>query len=123
MRKHILLLLLLALLSTALLSAGPAEIQFVFTSDVHFGITRPEFRGGKNVDAREVNTALVTQVNRLPETVFPDDGGRKAGQAVGPLDFMAIGGDITNRQEITESVPFRVRQYRGRNSDRYISMR
>jgi hypothetical protein len=104
MRKHILLLLLLALVSTLLLGAEPAEIQFVFTSDVHFGITRPAFRGRKDVDARDVNTALVDQINRLPEIVFPNDGGHRAGQPVGPFDFMAIGGDITNRQEMSDAI-------------------
>src|SRR5215471_174014 len=104
MRKHILLLLLLALVSTLLLGADPAEIQFVFTSDVHFGITRPAFRGHQNVDARDVNTALVDQINRLPEIVFPNDGGRRAGQPIGPFDFMAIGGDITNREEMADAI-------------------
>jgi Calcineurin-like phosphoesterase len=104
MRKHILLLLLLVLASTLVHGAEPAEIQFVFTSDVHFGITRPAFRGRKDVDARDVNTALVAQINRLPENAFPKDGGRRAGQPVGPLDFMAIGGDITNRQEMADGI-------------------
>jgi hypothetical protein len=99
-RNGALLLLLLAL-TWAILWAQPAEIQFIFTSDVHFGISRPVFRGNKNVDARVVNAALVAQINRLPETVFPNDGGQRSGERVGAFDFMAIGGDITNRAEIT----------------------
>jgi hypothetical protein len=102
MRKQVLFLLLVALISTVL-RAQPAEIQFLFTSDVHFGISRPAFHGHENVDARDVNMALVDQASRLPETAFPNDGGLQAGQMVGPFDFMAIGGDITNRAEVTET--------------------
>src|SRR5690348_1253412 len=90
---------LLALVAT-LLGAEPSRIQFIFTSDVHFGITRPEFRGHHKVDARVINEALVAQANRLSEASFPKDGKAHAGQAIGPFDFMAIGGDITNRAEV-----------------------
>jgi hypothetical protein len=34
--------------------------------------------------------------------IFPKDGGRGAGQSVGPFDFVAIGGDIANREEAGE---------------------
>jgi hypothetical protein len=57
------------------IARSPQEIQFVFTSDSHYGITRPEFRGGHNVNAAIVNTALVTRMNRLASSSFPRDGG------------------------------------------------
>ena len=103
MRKSapFLLVILLIGLSWTIVWAQSAEVQFIFTTDVHFGISRPAFRGRKNVDAQVVNTALVDQINRLPNSAFPNDGGNRAGQTVGPLDFLAIGGDIANRAEIT----------------------
>jgi len=102
MRKSILLLLLL-LLGWTLLWAQQARIQFVFTSDLHYGITRSAFRGNSDVDSQVVNQALVAQINRVPETVFPSDGGNGADQLVGSFDFMAIGGDVANRAEVTDT--------------------
>ena len=102
MRKSILLLLLLVL-GWSLLWAQPARIQFVFTSDLHYGITRPAFRGNSDVDSQIVNRALVAQINRIPEAVFPNDGGDGADQLVGSFDFVAIGGDVANRAEVTET--------------------
>lgn len=86
----------------AALGAGMpgAPVTFVFTSDVHFGIARGSFRGAANVESRVVNAAMVAQLNRLPTAVFPADGGVRAGQAVGPVDFGVITGDLTNRQEL-----------------------
>jgi hypothetical protein len=101
MRKSVPLLLLLVLAWTVLW-AQAADIQFIFTSDVHYGISRPKFRGSANVDSRVVNAALIAQINRLPETVFPSDGGYRADKLVGTFDFVAIGGDIANRAEMTD---------------------
>jgi hypothetical protein len=102
MRKT-LLLLLLVVLGWTLLWAQPARIQFVFTSDLHYGITRPAFRRNSDVDSQVVNRALVAQINRIPEAVFPNDGGNGADQLVGSFDFLAIGGDVANRAEVTET--------------------
>jgi hypothetical protein len=102
MRKSVLLLLLLVL-GWTLLWAQPARIQFVFTSDLHYGITRSAFRGDADVDSQVVNRALVAQINRVPEAVFPNDGGNGADQLVGSFDFMAVGGDVANRAEVTET--------------------
>jgi hypothetical protein len=102
MRKSLLLLLLLVL-GWTLLWAQPSRIQFVFTSDVHYGITRSAFRGNSDVDSQVVNRALVAQINRVPEAVFPNDGGNGADQLIGSFDFMAIGGDVANREEVTET--------------------
>ena len=78
-------------------------IQFVFTSDAHYGIRRSTFRGGSNVEARIVNAALVRQINSLPGLTLPEDGGLRAGERVGPIDFLAEGGDVANRSEVLET--------------------
>ena len=69
-------------------AAPPAAVRFVFTSDAHYGVTRSHFRGHDRVDAHVVNAALVEAINQL-----------------GPLDFVAQGGDIANREEVTELGP------------------
>ena len=69
-------------------AAPPRTIRFAFTSDAHYGITRPHFRGHDHVDAQVVNRAIVEAINR-----------------VGPLDFIAQGGDLANREEETEAGP------------------
>lgn len=83
--------------------AGSRLLQFVFVSDVHYGITRSTFRGAKDVDAHVVNAALVARMNALGSTSFPTDGGLEAGKLVGAVDFVAEGGDIANREEVTEA--------------------
>jgi hypothetical protein len=84
----------------ASLRAAPPMLQFVFTSDAHYGITRQAFRGLSDVDAHTVNAALVAAINRVPDTPFPDDGGLRSGQPVGPVDFVVEGGDVANREEV-----------------------
>lgn len=81
----------------------PQLVQFVFTSDAHYGISRAAFRGHANVDARVVNKALVAAMNALRTIAFPKDGGLAAGAEVGPIDFIVEGGDIANREEILET--------------------
>ena len=77
----------------------PSTVQFVFTSDPHYGLVRDTFRGHQRVSAHVVNQALVSSLNVLPSAVFPPDGGLAAGRAVGPIDFVAEGGDIANRED------------------------
>lgn len=81
-------------------TAEAAPVTFVFTSDVHFGITRGYFRGAANVEASVVNAALVKAVNDLPVLILPTDAGLRAGQPVGAVEFVAITGDLTNRMEL-----------------------
>lgn len=81
---------------------APRTVQFVFTSDAHYGLTRPAFRGQTDVSAHVVNAALVAAVNTLPDTPFPEDGGVGAGHAVGAIDFVAEGGDVANREEVID---------------------
>jgi len=83
---------------------APRTIQFVFTSDAHYGLTRPSFRGQRNASAHDVNAALVAAINTLPGTRFPDDGGIGAGQPVGAIDFVAEGGDVANREEVVDGI-------------------
>jgi hypothetical protein len=52
------------------------------------------------VDARIVNAAMVQKINRLPATRLPQDGGLRAGEPIGGVDFVVITGDLTNRQEL-----------------------
>ncbi len=74
-------------------------VQFVVTSDVHFGITRRTFRGDTGVRSLAVNTAMIAQMTRLPELQLPGDAGVHAGRRVGAIDFVAITGDIANRAD------------------------
>ena len=103
LRRGVAGLILLSVWSVLFLVGSLAQaaqpVTFVFTSDVHFGITRGKFRGEGNVDARTVNTAMVAAINGVPAAALPSDGGLRAGQPVGPVDFVIITGDITNRQE------------------------
>jgi predicted MPP superfamily phosphohydrolase len=74
-------------------------IQIVFTSDVHFGITRPAFDGDSNVPSVKVNARLVSKINHLSALSLPRDEGVGAGQTIGPIDYIMIAGDIANREE------------------------
>jgi hypothetical protein len=97
------ILALFALLA-AVAYAQPAPqrpLQFLFTSDAHYGLTRSSFRGHSNVDAHAVNAAMVAAMNRVPGSRLPEDGGVGAGQLAGPIDFVAETGDIANREETT----------------------
>ena len=76
----------------------PRPTQFVFTSDAHYGLSRA-FRGASSASAQTVNRALVARINSLSDIRFPDDGGLRAGERIGGLDFVASGGDATNRAE------------------------
>jgi len=71
--------------------------QIVFIADLHYGITRA-FRGTV-ADANIVNEAMVKQINALPSAIFPSDGGINAGKTINFIDYVAVGGDITNRQQ------------------------
>jgi hypothetical protein len=83
-------------------NSAPAQdrvLQFVFTSDVHYGITRPHFRGADSVPSTVVNRAMIAAIDRLPESVIPGDEGVGAGQKIGHLEAILITGDIANREE------------------------
>ncbi|MDB5023205.1 MAG: hypothetical protein JWP78_960 [Mucilaginibacter sp.] len=75
-------------------------INIVFTSDAHYGITRPRFRGDSNVTGDQVNAAMIRQINTIPHLTLPVDGGIGSGKAAGTVDYIVEGGDIANRMEI-----------------------
>jgi len=79
--------------------AQASVVQFIFTSDVHFGLQKEVFRGEKNVPAYIVNDKMVQQMNLLPEIILPIDGGLNNGKKIGPIDAVIITGDIANREE------------------------
>ena len=75
-------------------------VQFIFTSDSHFGLKRLAFQGDSNVCANVVNAAMVDKINKLPTVKLPDDAGVNAGNPVGGIDYLINTGDIANREEI-----------------------
>jgi len=74
--------------------SGKSVVNIVFTSDAHYGITRPKFRGDTNVPGYVVNAAMIQQINTLPATALPSS------TKVGPIDYLIQTGDIANRMEI-----------------------
>jgi hypothetical protein len=74
-------------------------VQFIFTSDVHFGLTKNTFRGKANVPAFEVNKAMVKAMNQLKGQQFPNDNGVLSNQIMNGFDATVIAGDIANRME------------------------
>jgi len=88
---------------SAYLSTLP-QINMIYTSDSHYGITRPSFQGATTVNAQVVNAALVAKINSMPTVVLPNDNGVSAGNAVGAIDFVINTGDISNRQESASSI-------------------
>jgi hypothetical protein len=103
--------LAVALIAAAVVAMGsafyfdePESIQFIVTSDAHYGLTRATFRGHANVNAHVVNAALVSELNTLPDRRFPLDGGLNAGRTIGGVDFVVETGDITNREEHTDQL-------------------
>ena len=79
-------------------------VNFVYTSDNHYGIIRPIFRGNFNVPSPVVNEAMIARMNTLPAQSFPNDGGVGAGQSVGHVDFLMDTGDLANRSESQSAI-------------------
>jgi len=102
-RRHkIAMALIVALCSQTVYgqSGSSSVITMVFTSDAHYGITRPKFRGDSNVASYKVNAAMINQMNALPGIVLPADGGINADKVTDAVDYVIEGGDIANRMEI-----------------------
>ena len=74
-------------------------IHFIFTSDVHFGLTKEHFRNQEDVAAVEVNKAMVQVMNQLPSIQLPKDNGVQQNKLVQGIDAVVITGDIANRME------------------------
>jgi len=84
-------------------SAG-SLVNFIYTSDNHYGIVRPIFQGGFNVPSQTVNEAMIDKMNVLPGLSFPSDGGLGAGQNIGHIDFLVATGDFANRSESQSAI-------------------
>jgi len=81
-------LLFNSLLFVLCFSAAPAQVvHMVFTSDLHYGITRPHFRGQDSVASSVVNSAQAAAINSL----------YKAG--IKSVEAVIVTGDLANREE------------------------
>jgi hypothetical protein len=74
-------------------------IQFVYTSDSHYGLTKDSFQGNSNVSAQVVNHAMIGRINTVSALTLPSDSGVNAGQIAGPVDYVIMTGDMANREE------------------------
>jgi hypothetical protein len=74
-------------------------INFIFTSDVHFGLTKDHFRGKNDVPANEVDMAMMQVMNNLYTSKLPTDKGVLENKLIGGIDALVITGDIANRME------------------------
>jgi len=74
-------------------------IQFIFTSDVHFGLVKDKFQGKTNVTAFDVNLAMVSVMNHIGGSKFPNDNGEQSNKFIKGIDALVITGDIANRME------------------------
>lgn len=83
-------------------SSFAEQVQLVYTSDQHYGISRKQFRSQEHVSATDVNAAMVEAINSLPSVTFPADGGVRAGEKVKWADVVISTGDIANRMEGTD---------------------
>lgn len=99
-RKYKSILFLVFLAVTGPKIAFCQDINIIFTSDAHFGITRAQFRGDTAVAGVKVNAAMIGQMNTLPGMELPKDNGVGSGKKIGAIDYLVQGGDIANRQEI-----------------------
>lgn len=93
-------------LAAGILAVPAADVQFVITSDVHYGHTRAfaitdTINGGITTDAVKINAMLVKSVNAVSTMTFPADGGVAAGTVVGGIDLVAVTGDLATRFEAT----------------------
>jgi len=88
---------------TAYLATLP-QINMIYTSDSHYGITRANFQGAATVNAQVVNAAMVAKMNGMSTVVLPNDNGVQANQPIGAIDFVINTGDVSNRQESASSI-------------------
>jgi 5'-nucleotidase len=94
-----------ALIENRIIRIETVPTQFVYTSDLHYGITRKDLDSSTTtVTAQAVNQALVASINALQSTTTPvalpcDSGVNSCSTTFGSIDFIANTGDIANRQE------------------------
>jgi hypothetical protein len=80
-------------------TAKSGIINFIYTSDQHYGLTKSKFQGNTNVSAKIVNAALAAKMNSLFGTLLPADGGVGAGKTIDGIELFIGTGDIANRAE------------------------
>ena len=98
--KKIISCLAVLLLTAPYVSQAQKGVQhMIVTADLHYGLTRPHFRGKDSVDAVDVNRAMINAINKLPKTSLPQDNGAGAGQRVGRVEGVAILGDLITRNQ------------------------
>lgn len=98
--RYAVMLLFVLSLSISSYAQNTGMINFVFTSDAHYGIRRANFRGDTAVTGHTVNTAMVDEMMRLPAAKLPDDDGVGSDKFVVAIDYVVQTGDIANRMEI-----------------------
>jgi len=74
-------------------------IHFIFTSDLHFGLTKDKFKSNHKVSAYEVNKALAGVMQHLVGQKIPSDSGVQSSQIINGIEALVITGDIANRME------------------------
>lgn len=79
--------------------AGAQATTFLYTSDAHYGIKRAAVFGSYS-NAVQVNGLMIRALNNMSNETLPcGDNGVNACQTIGPIDFIAMTGDISNRSE------------------------
>ena len=100
MSNHLFLRLSLLAVFLGLTIFSPLKadiIHIVYTSDMHYGITRT-FRGHDNVPSNKVNQEMLRQINRIIDLKLPSNG-VGAGEIVGCVEAIINTGDIVNRMQ------------------------
>ncbi len=98
-------------LALSLGAVAASEVNFIYTSDAHYGIPRATFQGGTNIDAQPVNQAMVAQMKKFmadPGVALPGDGGFKSGATLKAIDFLVETGDISNRFDSSKTPAYPV---------------
>jgi alkaline phosphatase len=82
-------------------TTGAQPTTFLYTSDAHYGIKRTgSFVFGNYSNGAQVNGLMIRAMNNMPNETLPcADNGIKACQTIGPIDFVAMTGDIANRMQ------------------------
>jgi len=98
MKKIILIAFALLIITNAFSQNNISN--YVFCSDLHYGLFKSHFQGKDSVSAYEVNSAMVKQINKLMGMSIPDDLGVGSDDVIMSIDAVIITGDIANRMEV-----------------------
>jgi len=79
--------------------AGAQATTFLYTSDAHYGIKRSPVFGSYST-AVQVHGLMFRALNNMSNETLPcGDNGVNSCQTIGPIDFIAMTGDVSNRSE------------------------